>query len=79
MGQPYPGGKLVNCDDDVLGDKTHNHGDGNGDEVLGERQDRPPTKGKLLPFTGASIIAYLVVALELIAAGVLISRARKRA
>ena len=75
-GEPMPPGGVRNCDDEVLGDDTiDNDGDAGGKadpEVAAERE------GDILPFTGASIIAYVVLALQLIGAGALISRARKR-
>lgn len=74
-GQPMPDGDVRKCNDDVLGGIIDK--DKPDDEVLGE----PPAErapGKLLPFTGASLIAYLVLALELMGAGALIMRARKR-
>jgi hypothetical protein len=62
------GDDLVNDDGDKNSDKP--------DDVLAD--DLARERGETLPFTGASIIAYLVLALELVGAGFLISRARKR-
>lgn len=45
--------------------------------VQGKLVPRPETRGGLLPFTGASLLAFLVLALQLIAAGSLIMRGRK--
>jgi hypothetical protein len=82
-GEPIPAGGIVNCNDDVLGGQLHNPGGGGGDLVQGNRQEnlpenRPATKGKVLPFTGASVTAYLVVALWLMAAGALMLRPKRR-
>ncbi|MGH2806049.1 MAG: hypothetical protein ACRDKT_02115 [Actinomycetota bacterium] len=78
-GQPIPGGDIRRCNDDVLGDVIEK--DKPGGDVLGTRDgaaERPATRGRILPFTGASLLAYLVLALELLGAGALILRARKR-
>jgi len=76
-GLPIPAGGIAACDTDVLGDIISRDGGNNepGPDVAGasERQG-----GRALPFTGASITAYLLFALQLIGAGVLIARARKR-
>ena len=76
-GQPMPPGGVADCDDDVLDDRIDKDGDADGDkddDVLAEREGRD----NVLPFTGASIVAYLLIGLQMIAAGALISRARKK-
>lgn len=76
-----PGGDIRRCNDDVLGDLIDKDKPDNDGDVLGGRDNaaqRPASKGRILPFTGASLLAYLVLALELLGAGALILRARKR-
>jgi hypothetical protein len=76
-GEPIPAGGVEDCDDDVLDDRIDKDGDvdgDKGDEVLPSRHERD----NVLPFTGASIIAYVVIGLQMVAAGALISRARKK-
>jgi hypothetical protein len=78
-GQPMPDGDIRKCNDDVLGEIIDKNKPGSDGDVLGDRaQQRPASRGRILPFTGASILAYLVLALELLGAGALILRARKR-
>jgi hypothetical protein len=77
-GEPIPAGGVEDCDDDVLDDRIDKDGDVDGDkddDVLAGREERDPN---VLPFTGASIIAYVVIGLQMVAAGALISRARKK-
>lgn len=72
-----PSAGVANCNDDVLPDRIDRDGDVDGDkddEVLPNRLERD----NVLPFTGASIIAYVVIGLQMVAAGALISRARKK-
>ena len=73
-GRPMPQGDIRLCNDDVRGDIISKRRPPSDDEVIAERSAR----GKLLPFTGANILAYLILALELMAAGALIVRGRKR-
>ena len=73
-GRPMPQGDIRLCNDDVRGDIISKRPRNSDDEVLAERSAR----GKLLPFTGANILAYLILALELVGAGLLIVRGRKR-
>ena len=76
-----PGGDIRKCNDDVLGeiiDRDKPKPDNDGDVLGNGAQQRPASKGRILPFTGASILAYLVLALELLGAGAFILRARKR-
>ena len=78
-GQPMPDGDIRNCNDDVLGEIIDREKP--KPDVLGNRDgaaERPGTRGRVLPFTGASILAYLVLALEMLGAGALLMRARKR-
>jgi LPXTG-motif cell wall-anchored protein len=77
-GEPIPAGGVEDCYDDVLDDRIDKDGDVDGDkddDVLPNRLEREPN---VLPFTGASIVAYVVIGLQMIAAGALISRARKK-
>ena len=77
-GEPIPAGGVADCDDDVLDDRIDRDGDvdgGKDDDVLPNRLER---EDNVLPFTGASIIAYVVIGLQMVAAGALISRARKK-
>jgi hypothetical protein len=75
-------GKQCEPPDDVLGDTTvDNDGDldgGAGPDVLGGR-DTPDERapGSVMPFTGTSIVAYVILALQMIGAGALIARGRK--
>ncbi len=73
-GLPIPAGGIADCDTDVLGDIIGRDG-GPEPDVAGASERKG---GRLLPFTGASIVAYVLLALQLIGAGVLISRARKK-
>jgi hypothetical protein len=77
-GEPIPPGGIDECDDDVLGDTIGDVGGDKDDEVLGNREpkDRPP--GAVMPFTGTSVLAYVLVALQMIGAGALMARSRKR-
>ncbi|MGH2806051.1 MAG: hypothetical protein ACRDKT_02125 [Actinomycetota bacterium] len=53
--------------------------EGAGSEVLGTgASERTGTEGRILPFTGTSIMAYVLIALELMGAGLLMMRARRR-
>ncbi len=74
-GMPVPGRTMASCYlTTVLGDReTRPEVEG---EVFGAR---PPAKvkGGALPFTGASVLAFLVLALQLIAAGTLILRGKR--
>ena len=74
-GQPMPQGDIRLCNEDVLSEVITNPPTG---EIDGEATSRPRTQGGILPRTGASFLGYLVVALEMIGAGVLLLRARKR-
>jgi LPXTG-motif cell wall-anchored protein len=77
-GEAIPPGGEEDCDDDVLDDRIDKDGDADGnkdDDVLPNRVNRDPN---VLPFTGASIVAYVVIGLQMIAAGALISRARRK-
>ena len=69
---------IEGCNDDVLGDDLErNQGNPDkGDTVAPNRVEQ--REGGVLPFTGASILAYVVIALQLIGAGALMSRARKK-
>jgi hypothetical protein len=74
-GMPLPGGKMVNCyEDEVLPKLEQRPG-----VPPVANPGRPPTEveGGVLPFTGASVLAFLVLALQLIAAGSLILRGKK--
>ena len=81
-GQPVPPTGVKACnDDDVLDDRITNDGDVDGekgDDVAagGTGRGRKPLGG-VLPFTGASILAYVLVGLQMIGAGALIARGRK--
>jgi len=77
-GLPIPVGGIAACDTDVLGDIISKN-DG-GDEVVdpGVAGASERKGGRALPFTGASIIAYVLLALMLIGAGALIAWARKK-
>ncbi len=82
-GEPIPGSSVKSCNGDdgtppdiVLGDDLSNDKRNPKPDVLADTTAKE--RGKTLPFTGASIIAYLVLALELIGAGLLISRVRRR-
>ena len=68
---------ITNPPPDVLGDDLTGGGGGPG-KVAGKILQRKP-QGAALPFTGASIAAFLALALQLIGAGALLSRAKKRA
>ncbi|MBW3594483.1 MAG: hypothetical protein KY391_02805, partial [Actinobacteria bacterium] len=76
-GLPIPAGGIAACDTDVLGDIIDKDGgdDDPGADVAGASERKG---GRALPFTGASIIAYVLVGLQLIGAGALIARARKK-
>ena len=74
-GLPIPAGGIAACDTDVLGDIIDKGDDDPNNDVMGASERRG---GRALPFTGASIIAYVLVGLQLIGAGVLIARARKK-
>ena len=69
-------------DDEVLGDTLTNDGDADGggnDDNVGagnESQERP--QGAVMPFTGTSVLAYVLIGLQMIGAGALIARGRKR-
>lgn len=79
-GQAVPNGGVANCNDDVLDDRIDKDGDIDGDkddDVLGGRTARE-REDNILPFTGASVLAYVVIGLQMVAAGALISRARKK-
>ena len=71
------------CDDDVLPNRIVNQGDIDGDkdaDVEGSRLNKPNERkplGGVLPFTGTSILAYVLVALQMIGAGALIARGRR--
>ena len=69
-GIPMPSGGIEACDEDVLDERITNDPP---DAVAPSRE-----RGKLLPFTGTSVLAYLLVGLQLIGAGFLLSRARKK-
>jgi LPXTG-motif cell wall-anchored protein len=78
-----PGGDIRNCNDEVLGGTIGGPGNpggpNTGPDVLGTGPaERPNTAGRILPFTGSSIIAYLLLGFELMAAGLLMLRARNR-
>ena len=77
-----PGGDVRNCNDEVLGgviNEPGNNPPATGPSVLGNGpSERPNTAGRILPFTGTSIVAYLLLAFELMAAGLLMMRARNR-
>jgi len=80
-GEPIPPGGIQDCYDDVLDDRITNDGDidaDKGDDVGAGRlgQPRKPLGG-VLPFTGTSILAYVLVALQMIGAGLLIARGRR--
>jgi LPXTG-motif cell wall-anchored protein len=78
-GEPIPPGGVKNCDDDVLGDTIGDAGGDKEPDVLSGREgpdERAP--GAVLPFTGTSILAYVLVGLHMIGAGALIARGRKR-
>ena len=71
-GLPMPQGDVALCDDEVLPNRIDNDGDVDGN------LQRPGVKGKrILPFTGASVLGYLLLAVELVALGLLSMRARR--
>ena len=80
-GLPIPVGGIAACDDDVLADIIDKDGgddpdpSGPGDDVAGASERKG---GRALPFTGASITAYVLLALQMIGAGALITRARRK-
>jgi LPXTG-motif cell wall-anchored protein len=76
-GQPIPPGGIDKCDDDVLGDTIGDVDGDTDDDVLGRREPNPPP-GAVMPFTGTSVLAYVLVGLQMIGAGALIARSRKR-
>jgi hypothetical protein len=76
-GLPVPQGVVANCWKDAvlpaLIDRPANPA-----VLPGRIPGRPPTEQPgVLPFTGASVLAFLVLALQLIAAGTLILRGKK--
>jgi len=80
-GLPVPPGGVKNCNDDVLGGAIGGDKDGGNNPpdtvgAGGASKDRKPLGG-VLPFTGTSILAYVLVALQMIGAGALIVRGRK--
>jgi len=75
-GLPVPAGGIAACDTDVLGDIIDKDDDDTpGPHVAGASERKG---GRALPFTGASIIGYVLVGLQLIGAGALIARARRK-
>jgi LPXTG-motif cell wall-anchored protein len=72
-GLPMPQGNPALCDDDVLGDLI-NRGD-----IDGNAQQRPAVRGgRILPFTGSSILGFVLLGVQLLLAGGLFMRGRKR-
>ncbi len=76
-GQMMPNGDIRLCNDVILPDRVEREKD---EVVENNREDGPAARppGRILPFTGTSVLAYLVLALELMGAGFLILRARKK-
>jgi hypothetical protein len=76
-GQPIPGGNVRRCNKTIVKPRII-HKDPKP-EVEGDLLTRPATRGgRILPFTGANLIAYLILALELLGAGLLLVRGRRR-
>jgi hypothetical protein len=72
-GLPMPQGNPALCDDDVLGDLIT---DG---DVDGDAQQRPAVQGgRILPFTGSSLLGFVLLGVQLLLAGGLFMRGRKR-
>jgi hypothetical protein len=63
-------GDSLDAEDEVLGERVTNEGsDVAGEDVAAER-----SSGQVLPFTGASLLAFLGIALGLITSGFLFWR-----
>jgi hypothetical protein len=76
-GEPIPGGSIRRCNKTIV--KPNIIERDPKPEVEGELIQRPATRGgRILPFTGANLIAYLILALELLGAGLLLVRGRRR-
>jgi len=77
-----PGNPPTNPPDDVLPTKFTSDGDitgekGPGDGVGNEAAERAP-RGRALPFTGASVVMFLVIGASLIGAGIVAARRKNR-
>ncbi|MGH2806487.1 MAG: LPXTG cell wall anchor domain-containing protein, partial [Actinomycetota bacterium] len=70
-GLPMPQGNPALCDDTVFGDIiTRGDADGNA--------QRPATQGRILPFTGSSILGFVLLGVQLMLAGGLFLRGRNK-